>query len=176
MTTQPDHQDGAARRPAALHELRAALSCDGLPGDRERFEQDLATALDAVTEVIATYHHRLALGASPEAMASLAAPISRQSRTQASEAFARVRAAASKDHRRPRPDDAVREDTEVTSRFATQAELEALGYTGDVIVTQTVRTTFRADGTPIGKTLTVRGGSTPIVRWVDPADLGPDES
>ncbi|MER6366693.1 hypothetical protein [Kitasatospora sp. NPDC001527] len=124
-----------------------------------RFERDLALA--AVTEVIATYHHRLALGASPEAMASLAAPINAQKRTLADEAFARVRAAASRDHRQPRPDDAVREDTEVTSRFATQAELDALGYTSDVIVTQTVRTTVRAD-------------STPIVRWVDPADLDPD--
>ncbi|MET8704701.1 hypothetical protein ABZW10_38465 [Kitasatospora sp. NPDC004723] len=53
--------------------------------------------------------------------------------------------------------------------------MDALGYTSDVIVTQTVRTTVRADGTPIGKALTAQGGSTPVVRWVDPADLDPDE-
>lgn len=70
------------------------------------------------------------------------------------------------------PGDSVREETEVTSRLATQAELEALGYTGDVIVTQTIRTTFQADGTPIGKTLTIQGGSTPIVFKPDP---GSDE-
>ncbi|MEE1821254.1 hypothetical protein PUR61_03425 [Streptomyces sp. BE20] len=173
MTTQPDRQAPTPSRPAALNDLRTGLSRYGLPGDRERFEQDLAAALDAVTEVIATYRDRLTPHNNPEAMAALAAPIGEQQWTPAGEAFARIRAAA--EGRQPRPGDAVRENTEITSRFATQAELDALGYTGDVIVTQSVRTTVRADGTPIGKTLTIQGGSTPIVRWLDPADLDPDE-
>ncbi|MBV6703146.1 DUF6247 family protein [Kitasatospora aureofaciens] len=103
MTTQPDHHAQAAPRPATLHELRTALSRYGLPGDREQFEQALAAALDAspigdlaaVTEVIATYRHRLALRTSPEAMASLAAPIGGQQWTPAADAFARLRTAGS---------------------------------------------------------------------------------
>ncbi|MHA6757083.1 hypothetical protein [Streptacidiphilus sp. PAMC 29251] len=41
--------------------------------------------------------------------------------------------------------------------------------------TQILRTTFRADGTPLGKTLTIQGGSTPVVLRRDPKDLDPDE-
>ncbi|MGA4960267.1 GIY-YIG nuclease family protein [Streptomyces lavendulocolor] len=67
------------------------------------------------------------------------------------------------------------ETTEVTSRLATDAELEALGYRGPVVVSQAVRTTFRADGTPIGKTLTVQGGSTELHFYLDPADVEDDE-
>ncbi|MFD7586473.1 hypothetical protein ACFV84_13755 [Kitasatospora sp. NPDC059811] len=101
MTTQPDHQSPAPARPATLHELRTALSRYGLPGDREAFEQSLATALDAspigdlaaVTEVIATYRHRLTLRTDENAMASLAAPIGGQQWTPAADAFARLRAA-----------------------------------------------------------------------------------
>ncbi|MFF0415631.1 hypothetical protein ACFYUY_35035 [Kitasatospora sp. NPDC004745] len=101
MTTQPDHQDAAAPRPATLHELRTALSRYGLSGDRDLFEQDLAAALDsspigdlaAVADVIATYRHRLTLRTSPEAMGSLAAPIGGQQWTPAADAFARLRAA-----------------------------------------------------------------------------------
>ncbi|MET8704348.1 hypothetical protein ABZW10_36665 [Kitasatospora sp. NPDC004723] len=101
MTTQPDHQAPATPKPATLHELRTALSRYGLPGDRDLFERDLAAALDAspigdlaaVTEVIATYRHRLTLRTDEHAMASLAAPIGGQQWTPASEAIARVRAA-----------------------------------------------------------------------------------
>ncbi|MEE1821648.1 hypothetical protein PUR61_05485 [Streptomyces sp. BE20] len=101
MTTQPDHDSPAPARPTTLHELRTALSRYGLPGDREAFERALAAALDsspigdlaAVAEVIATYRHRLALRTSPEAMASLAAPIGGQQWTPATDAFARLRAA-----------------------------------------------------------------------------------
>ncbi|MER6365908.1 hypothetical protein [Kitasatospora sp. NPDC001527] len=101
MTTQPDHQAPATPRPATLHELRTALSRYGLPGDRERFEQALAAALDAspigdlaaVTEVIATYRHRLTLRTNEQAMASLAAPIGGQQWTPAADVFARLRAA-----------------------------------------------------------------------------------
>ncbi|MFF2080587.1 hypothetical protein ACFVXG_38215 [Kitasatospora sp. NPDC058162] len=101
MTTQPDHGSPAPALPATLHELRTALSRYGLPGDRDLFEQALAAALDsspigdlaAVAEVIATYRHRLTLRTSPEAMASLAAPIGGQQWTPAADAFARLRAA-----------------------------------------------------------------------------------
>ncbi|MFJ1757349.1 hypothetical protein [Kitasatospora sp. NPDC088134] len=101
MSTEPDHRDQAASRPATLHELRAALSRYGLPGDRENFERDLATALDAspigdlaaVTEVAATYRHRLLLRTSPAAMDSLAAPIGGQRWSPADGVFARLRAA-----------------------------------------------------------------------------------
>ncbi|MFD7586482.1 hypothetical protein ACFV84_13800 [Kitasatospora sp. NPDC059811] len=101
MTTQPDHQSPAPARPATLHELRTALSRYGLPGDREAFEQALATALGsspigdlaAVAEVIATFRHCLTLRTSTEAMDSLAAPIGGQQRTLAADVFARLRAA-----------------------------------------------------------------------------------
>jgi hypothetical protein len=73
-------------------------------------------------------------------------------------------------------DEAVREETEVTSRLATDSELEALGYKGPVVVMQIVRTTFRADGTPIGKTLTIQGGSTALVLHGDAADVEDDEA
>lgn len=72
-------------------------------------------------------------------------------------------------------DEAVREEAEITSRLATAAELEAFGYKGPVVVTQIVRTTFRDDGTPIGKTLTVQGGSTVLVRHGTVADAEDDE-
>ncbi|OKK12248.1 hypothetical protein AMK16_32425 [Streptomyces sp. CB00455] len=41
---------------------------------------------------------------------------------------------------------------------------------------QIIRTTFRADGTPIGKTLTIQGGSTPLVRRLRPADAEDEEA
>ncbi|MFE4626002.1 GIY-YIG nuclease family protein [Streptomyces mirabilis] len=81
-----------------------------------------------------------------------------------------------RDHLQPQSTEAAWEKTEVTSRYATEAELEALGYTGAVIVMQIVRTTFRADGTPIGKTLTIQGGSTAIVVHQNPEDMEDEES
>ncbi|MEU7295157.1 GIY-YIG nuclease family protein [Streptomyces exfoliatus] len=74
------------------------------------------------------------------------------------------------------PSDAVREETEVTSRLASEDELAALGYTGPVVVMQIVRTTFRADGTPIGKTLTIQGGDTALVVHQDAADVEDDDA
>jgi hypothetical protein len=76
----------------------------------------------------------------------------------------------------PQSSAAAGEETEVTSRYATETELEALGYEGRVIVMQILRTTFRADGTPIGKTLTVQGGSTPFVQHLDPEGLEDEEA
>ncbi|MGW4651813.1 DUF6247 family protein [Kitasatospora sp. NPDC004289] len=101
MTTHPDPITPTPARPATLHELRTALSRYGLPGDRDQFEQDLAAALDtspigdlaAVTEVIATYRHRLVLRTDENAMNSLAAPIGGQHWTPAGDVFAQLRAA-----------------------------------------------------------------------------------
>jgi hypothetical protein len=101
VTNQPDHESPASTRPATLHELRAALSRYGLPGDREAFERDVAAALDAspigdlgaVVEVIVTYRHRLVLRTDEHAMASLAAPVGGQQWIPAADAFGRVRAA-----------------------------------------------------------------------------------
>ncbi|MFJ5548692.1 GIY-YIG nuclease family protein [Streptomyces sp. NPDC093225] len=81
-----------------------------------------------------------------------------------------------RDHLQPRPSKAAWEETEVTSRLATEAELEALGYKGAVLVMQIVRTTFRADGTPISKTLTIQGGSTALVMHQKPEDVEDDEA
>lgn len=41
---------------------------------------------------------------------------------------------------------------------------------------QIVRTTFRADGTPISKTLTIQGGSTALVMYRKPEDVEGDEA
>lgn len=54
-----------------------------------------------------------------------------------------------RDHLQLQQSEAAWEETEVTSRYATEAELETLGYKGPVIVTQVICTTFRADGTPL---------------------------
>ncbi|MEU5499825.1 GIY-YIG nuclease family protein [Streptomyces griseofuscus] len=81
-----------------------------------------------------------------------------------------------RDHLQPQPSEAAWEETEVTSRYATEAELEALGYKGAVIVMQIVRTAFRADGTPLGKTLTIQGGSTAIVVHQSPEDVEDEEA
>uniref|UniRef100_UPI003F4934EC GIY-YIG nuclease family protein n=1 Tax=Streptomyces achromogenes TaxID=67255 RepID=UPI003F4934EC len=81
-----------------------------------------------------------------------------------------------RDHLQPRPSDAAWEKTEVTSRYATETELEALGYEGAVIVMQIVRTTFRSDGTPISKTLTIQGGSTALLVHRNPEDVEDDDA
>ncbi|MEV8529908.1 GIY-YIG nuclease family protein [Streptomyces sp. NPDC052000] len=80
------------------------------------------------------------------------------------------------DHLPPQPSEAAWEETEVTSRYATEDELEALGYKGPVLVTQVIRTTFRADGTPVGKTLTLQGGSTALVVHRDPKNVEDEEA
>lgn len=77
---------------------------------------------------------------------------------------------------RDHPHTGTREETEVTSRLATENELTALGYKGDVIVMQIIRTTFRADGTPISKTMTIQGGSTALVRHLGPEDLEDEDA
>ncbi|MFE6727844.1 GIY-YIG nuclease family protein [Streptomyces californicus] len=81
-----------------------------------------------------------------------------------------------RDHLQLQQSEAAWEETEVTSRHATEAELETLGYRGPVVVTQVIQTTFRADGTPIGKTLTLQGGSTALVVHRSPHDVEDEEA
>ncbi|MFH9118373.1 GIY-YIG nuclease family protein [Streptomyces globisporus] len=81
-----------------------------------------------------------------------------------------------RDHLQPQSSEGAWEETEVTSRYATEAELETLGYKGPVLVTQVIRTTFRADGTPVGKTLTLQGGSTALVVHRDPKNVEDEEA
>ncbi|MEV3926470.1 MULTISPECIES: hypothetical protein [Actinomycetes] len=74
MTAQPDHHD-AVPPMGTLAELRAALGVWGLPGDLQRFEQELAdTDLDDLTrvrEITQAYRHRVMLRCDPQAMAAL---------------------------------------------------------------------------------------------------------
>ncbi|ALC32328.1 GIY-YIG nuclease family protein [Streptomyces sp. CFMR 7] len=81
-----------------------------------------------------------------------------------------------RDHLQLQQSEAAWEETEVTSRYATEAEMETLGYKGPVLVTQVIRTTFRADGTPLGKSLTLQGGSTALVAHRDPNDVEDEET
>ncbi|WP_331761787.1 GIY-YIG nuclease family protein (plasmid) [Streptomyces anulatus] len=81
-----------------------------------------------------------------------------------------------RDHLQPQSSEGAWEETEVTSRYATEPELETLGYKGPVLVTQVIRTTFRADGTPVGKTLTLQGGSTALVVHRDPKNVEDEEA
>jgi GntR family transcriptional regulator len=60
------------------------------------------------------------------------------------------------------PQDKVLE--EVTSRLGTDAEKDALGLTGSVIVTQVVRTVLLADGRTFEVAVKVADGST-VLRW-----------
>ncbi|MFB8106866.1 hypothetical protein ACFC3O_29320 [Streptomyces sp. NPDC056007] len=81
-----------------------------------------------------------------------------------------------RDHLQLQQSEAAWEETEVTSRHATEAELETLGYKGPIVVTQIIRTALRADGTPIGKTLTLQGGSTVLVVHRSPHDVEDEEA
>jgi DNA-binding GntR family transcriptional regulator len=53
---------------------------------------------------------------------------------------------------------------EVTSRLATEPEATALGLTGQVIVTQTLRTVFLTDGRVVEVALKVCSGTT-VLKW-----------
>lgn len=63
------------------------------------------------------------------------------------------------------PQDRVLE--EVTSRFATDPEKDALSVTGSVIVTQVVRTVFLADGRTVEVAVKVCHGAT-VLKWSTP--------
>lgn len=60
---------------------------------------------------------------------------------------------------------------EVTSRFATELESTALGLTGSVIVTQTLRTVFLTDGRVVEVALKVCSGTT-VLKWSTPLTDG----
>ena len=74
MTAQPEHHD-AVPPMRTLAELRNALGVWGLPGDLQRFEQELADAdlddLTRVREITQAYRHRVMLRCDPQAMAAL---------------------------------------------------------------------------------------------------------
>jgi hypothetical protein len=81
MSTQPEHGRGPTPLPemGTVDDLRSALSRYGFPGDRERFEEELAAAVGAsptddfagATAVVLAYRHRILIRNSPEIMAAL---------------------------------------------------------------------------------------------------------
>ncbi|MFF4834728.1 hypothetical protein [Streptomyces sp. NPDC001315] len=81
MSAQPEHGWGAMPLPEirTVDDLRSALSRYGFPGDRERFEEELAAAigasptddLTAAATVVRAYRHRVLIRNSPEIMAAL---------------------------------------------------------------------------------------------------------
>ena len=83
MSAQPEHGWGAMPLPEirTVDDLRSALSRYGFPGDRERFEEELATAIGAAptndfegaAAVVRAYRHRILIRNSPEVMAALEA-------------------------------------------------------------------------------------------------------
>jgi hypothetical protein len=81
MSAQPEHGRGAMPLPEipTVDDLRGALSRYGFPGDRERFEEELAAAIGAsptndfegAAAVVRAYRHRVLIRNSPEIMAAL---------------------------------------------------------------------------------------------------------
>ncbi|WP_324783317.1 hypothetical protein [Streptomyces sp. H51] len=81
MSAQPEHGWGAMPLPAirTVDDLRSALSRYGFPGDRERFEEELAAAIGAASAndfagaaaVVRSYRHRVLIRNSPEIMTAL---------------------------------------------------------------------------------------------------------
>ncbi|NSL43427.1 hypothetical protein [Streptomyces sp. 8P21H-1] len=81
MSAQPVYGRGAMPLPEirTVDDLRAALSRYGFPGDRERFEEELATAIGAsptedfagAAAVVRAYRHRVRIRNSAEVMAAL---------------------------------------------------------------------------------------------------------
>ncbi|MCF4138870.1 hypothetical protein L1856_22210 [Streptomyces sp. Tue 6430] len=81
MSAQPGHGWGAMPLPEirTVDDLRGALSRYGFPGDRERFEEELAAAIGAAptddfagaAAVVRAYRHRILIRNSPEVMAAL---------------------------------------------------------------------------------------------------------
>ncbi|MFC4498833.1 MULTISPECIES: hypothetical protein [Streptomyces] len=81
MSAQPEHGSGAMPLPEirTVDDLRSALSRYGFPGDRERFEEELAAALGAAptndfegaAALVRAYRHRILIRNSPEIMAAL---------------------------------------------------------------------------------------------------------
>ena len=83
MSARPEHGWGAMPLPEirTVDDLRGALSRYGFPGDRERFEEELAAAIGAAptndfegaAAVVRAYRHRIHIRNSPEIMAALEA-------------------------------------------------------------------------------------------------------
>lgn len=84
MSAQPEHGWGTApfpgiRKIRTVDDLRSALSRYGFPGDRERFEEELAAAIgtsptndfEGVAAVARAYRHRVRIRNSPEIMVAL---------------------------------------------------------------------------------------------------------
>ncbi|GGY94471.1 hypothetical protein [Streptomyces poonensis] len=84
MSAQPEKDDngwGAMPLPEirTVEDLRTALSRYGFPGDRERFEDELAAAIGAAplndfegaAAVVRAYRHRVLIRNSPEIMTAL---------------------------------------------------------------------------------------------------------
>ena len=81
MSAEREHGWGAMPLPEirTVDDLRSALSRYGFPGDRERFEEELAAAIGAsptddferAAAVVRAYRHRVRIRNSPEIMAAL---------------------------------------------------------------------------------------------------------
>ena len=81
MSAQPEHGWGEMPLPEirTVDDLRSALSRYGFPGDKERFEEELAAAVGASptsdfqgpAAVVRAYRHRVRIRNSPEIMAAL---------------------------------------------------------------------------------------------------------
>jgi hypothetical protein len=81
MSAQSEHYHGVMPLPEmrTVDDLRTALSRYGFPGDREKFEAELAVAigaspmndLEAVARVVRAYRHRVQIRNSPAVMAAL---------------------------------------------------------------------------------------------------------
>jgi hypothetical protein len=81
MSVQPEHGSAAMPLPEirTVNDLRSALSRYGFPGDRERFEDELAAAIGAsptndfagAAAVVRAYRHRVLIRNSAEIMTAL---------------------------------------------------------------------------------------------------------
>jgi hypothetical protein len=81
MSAQSEHGTGPMSLPEirTVDDLRRALSRYGFPGDRERFEEELAAAIGAsptddferAAAVVRAYRHRVRIRNSPDIMSAL---------------------------------------------------------------------------------------------------------
>ncbi|MGN9814592.1 hypothetical protein ACTMUQ_04505 [Streptomyces sp. SD11] len=81
MGAQPEYGWGTMPQPEirTVDDPHSALSRYGVPGDRERFEEELAAAIGAsptddfagAAAVVRAYRHRIRIRNSPEIMAAL---------------------------------------------------------------------------------------------------------
>ncbi|WP_371793773.1 GntR family transcriptional regulator [Streptomyces sp. NBC_01471] len=120
---------------------------DVAPGTPVHVRRRLVSRHGIPVHVSSSYYPAYVIAVTPE----LAEPVS----TGGSRELAAERLGVAQDH--------VLE--EVTSRLATESEKTALGLTtGDVVVTQVVRTVHLADGRVVEVAVKIAGGAT-ILRW-----------